>query len=561
MSVWCKWVNSLLMDKRRAENSEKGEEHLHPGWDLERVGGAERAAQLVVARPPDPAPVRRGGARGRVAPSIRLRSSPPRGARPDPTRKAWRGYVATLVFFDAVSALLAAAVGTAVGTAVFSGANSSWLAPGSGGEFGTVLAAATAALWVATLGIRGAYDLDHLGSGSEEYRRVLDGAVRFLALVVGAVFILDLAVGRRFVVSAIPVAAVLTLGFRYAARMWLHRQRARGRFQRRILVVGSEPAVAALADRLAGSPHAGLMVAGACVAGLPSTATGVGAAGVPVVGRPEHAVEAAQRESCEGIVVADAHSFGDGSLHHLAWQLEGTGIDLLVAPNLADVAGPRITVRPVADVPLLHLAEPELSGWRRLAKSGADRLVAAAGLVMLAPVFVVVAVAVALDSGRPVFFRQRRVGQGGYEFTIWKFRTMVPDAESRLCDLRPLSEADGPLFKMRSDPRVTRVGRPLRRWSLDELPQLLNVLKGDMSLVGPRPPLPCEVETYSPAARRRLLVKPGITGLWQVSGRSGLSWEESVRLDLHYVENWSPSLDAMILVRTLVAVVRGRGAC
>jgi len=244
----------------------------------------------------------------------------------------------------------------------------------------------------------------------------------------------------------------------------------------------------------------------------------------------------------------------------LAWGLEGTGIDLLVAPALTEVAGPRISVRPVGGLPLVHVEEPQLSGGARFAKGVFDRAGALGLIIVLSPVLIVCALAVRLRSGRPVFFTQPRAGRDGREFRVIKFRTMVVGAEEGLAEVRHLNEHDGVLFKIRDDPRVTPIGAALRRRSLDELPQLFNVVSGSMSLVGPRPPLPSEVSRYGEDARRRLLVKPGITGLWQVSGRADLSWEESVRVDLDYVENWSPALDLQILWRTIPAVLRGDGA-
>ncbi|HEY1486437.1 MAG TPA: sugar transferase, partial [Micromonosporaceae bacterium] len=222
--------------------------------------------------------------------------------------------------------------------------------------------------------------------------------------------------------------------------------------------------------------------------------------------------------------------------------------------------GARTTVRPVDGLPMLHVEHARLSGAARAVKSAFDRFGAAVGLVLLAPMLLAIAIAVKLDSSGPVLFRQVRVGKGEREFSIVKFRTMHIEAEALKASLTHLNENDGVLFKMRDDPRVTRVGRWLRRLSLDELPQLLNVLSGEMSLVGPRPPLPEEVAAYPADMRRRLAVRPGITGLWQVSGRSDLSWDEAVRLDLRYVENWSFSLDCVILLRTLSAVCRSSGA-
>jgi exopolysaccharide biosynthesis polyprenyl glycosylphosphotransferase len=247
-------------------------------------------------------------------------------------------------------------------------------------------------------------------------------------------------------------------------------------------------------------------------------------------------------------------------LKRLGWDLEGAGVDLVVAPALTDVAGPRVHVRPVSGLQLLYVEQPEFTGPTRVMKEAFDRAFAAVALLVASPLLVLIAAAVKLTSSGPVIFRQVRVGRDGGMFTVYKFRTMVVDAEHRLADLWHRNEGDGVLFKLREDPRVTRVGRVLRRFSFDELPQLVNVLVGNMSLVGPRPALPSETEQYGRATSRRLLVKPGITGLWQVSGRSDLSWEDSVRLDLYYVENWSFLGDIQILWKTLSAVVRGNGA-
>jgi exopolysaccharide biosynthesis polyprenyl glycosylphosphotransferase len=233
---------------------------------------------------------------------------------------------------------------------------------------------------------------------------------------------------------------------------------------------------------------------------------------------------------------------------------------MCVAPALLDVAGPRTTIRPVAGLTLLHVDHPELAGGKQVVKAVFDKMVALTAVILLAPLFAVIMMAIRLGDHGPVFFRQTRVGKDGRTFAVWKFRTMVVDAEARKAELTAQNEAAGALFKMRQDPRVTKAGSRLRRSSLDELPQLFNVLVGDMSLVGPRPPLPAEAAKYGDHMRRRLVVKPGITGLWQVNGRSDLAWDEAVRLDLRYVENWSLALDLQILWKTWSAVVRGHGA-
>ncbi len=244
----------------------------------------------------------------------------------------------------------------------------------------------------------------------------------------------------------------------------------------------------------------------------------------------------------------------------MAWALEGAGVDLLVAPAFTDVAGPRIHVRQVSGLPLLQIASPQFSGGRRLLKRTIDIVATMLGLIVLSPLLALVATLVAATSRGPAVFTQERIGRDGKPFRLYKFRSMCVDAEARREELVAENDCDGVLFKLREDPRVTRIGRWLRRYSIDELPQLVNVLLGHMSLVGPRPPLPSEVEQYEQHVHRRLLVTPGITGLWQVSGRSDLSWAETVRLDLYYVENWSVALDAEILWKTAFAVLRGSGA-
>jgi exopolysaccharide biosynthesis polyprenyl glycosylphosphotransferase len=225
------------------------------------------------------------------------------------------------------------------------------------------------------------------------------------------------------------------------------------------------------------------------------------------------------------------------------------------------VAWPRLHIQPVAGLPLVHVEESEFTGFRRVLKGAFDRLVTAVALLLLAPVAIGVALAVGFTSRGPVFFRQTRVGKNGQTFRMVKFRSMYVDAEERRAELERLNvNGDGVLFKIRNDPRITRVGRVIRKYSLDELPQLFNVLTGRMSLVGPRPPLPTEVARYGDDMRRRLLVKPGITGLWQISGRNDLSWEQTKQLDLRYVENWSLGSDLLILWKTPSAVAKGSGA-
>jgi exopolysaccharide biosynthesis polyprenyl glycosylphosphotransferase len=327
---------------------------------------------------------------------------------------------------------------------------------------------------------------------------------------------------------------------------------------RRVLVVGGVDGIHDLAEQLNDDPYVGYTLVGAC---LPVPSEGFALPEVPVLGSLTQVMEAVDEAGADTVAVATGPGMSPAVLRRLSWEIEGTGIDLVVAPALLDVAGPRISVRPVAGLPLLHVEEPELSGVRQVMKTFVEWMFATIAFLLILPLLVVLAIVIRIDSqGAPVF-RQTRVGKHGREFTVYKLRTMRADAESLLESLREQNEAaDGLLFKIREDPRVTRVGRALRRWSIDELPQLWNVVRGDMALVGPRPPLPGEVAQYGPEVARRLLVRPGITGLWQVSGRSNLSWDDSVRLDLYYVEKWSLALDAMIVWKTVFAIFRKEGA-
>jgi exopolysaccharide biosynthesis polyprenyl glycosylphosphotransferase len=331
-----------------------------------------------------------------------------------------------------------------------------------------------------------------------------------------------------------------------------------------VLAVGDSESVARFAARLKKDPCAGMHVVGACVPSVPgapwNAADEISAMGVPVFGDVDSITDAVRMSGARSVAVLAGHIDAE-KLRWISWQLEGTDTDLVVSPGLTDVGGRRLHIQPIAGLPLLHVSEPEFAGVRHLLKGAFDRILAAVALLVLSPLLLGIALVVRRTSNGPALFLQTRVGKNGKQFKMLKFRSMYVGAERQVSELIDNNEAaDGLLFKMRNDPRVTRVGRVLRRRSLDELPQLINVLTGSMSLVGPRPPLPTEVAQYGDEMRRRLLVKPGLTGLWQISGRSDLSWEESVRLDLHYVENWSLATDVSILVKTFGAVVRSVGA-
>jgi len=412
-------------------------------------------------------------------------------------------------------------------------------------------------VWVLFCAMVRAYEQRFLGTGSEEFRRIFDAGVRLLALTAVLSLALRLEPARIYVLIALPTTVMLTLIFRYAARQQLHRLRSAGSCLHKVVVVGRERSCAELIRQLRSESYAGFSVVGACVDRTRAQLI----EGVPVVGNSTTIVDALRTTGADTVAVGPWSDLTQASLRRLSWELEGSGIDLVVAPALTDVAGPRIHIRPVSGLPLLHVEEPEFGGVRRLLKGSLDRGGAIAALLVLLPLMLAIAVCVRLTSRGPALFRQERVGTDGKPFIMYKFRSMYSDAEQRLADLREHNEAaDGLLFKMRDDPRITPVGKWLRRYSLDELPQLINVATGGMSLVGPRPPLQSEVKQYENDVRRRLLVKPGLTGLWQSSGRSDLSWDESVRLDLHYVENWSLALDLIILWKTAFAVLSRKGA-
>lgn len=430
-----------------------------------------------------------------------------------------------------------------------------------GGDAGAAaylwLAVCLPTLWLAALALAGAYDSRFIGVGTDEFRRVVNAGVCLTAIIAFAAYATKTDLARGYVVVALPSATVFDLVARYVLRKRLHRQRAQGSCMRRTIVVGHPDVIGELAAVLRRDTHHGLLAVAACVLGSDRPES---IDGLPILGGLGNVVEAVQRYQADTVAVLACPEMSGARLRDLAWSLEKTGTDLCVAPALLDVAGPRTTIRPVAGLPLLHMDHPEFTGARWLIKSVFDRVTTAVLVLFLLPVFVAIAALIKLDDGGPVLFRQARVGKNGKVFTVFKFRSMVLDAEQQLANLVALNESNGLLFKMRRDPRVTRIGTWLRRYSLDELPQFLNVLIGDMSLVGPRPALPDETDRYGDHVRRRLAVKPGITGLWQVSGRSDLPWDEAVRLDVRYVENWSFVLDLQILWKTWPAVTHGSGA-
>lgn len=385
------------------------------------------------------------------------------------------------------------------------------------------------------------WDQGVLGQGTAELNRIVRAFIAAsLLLSFGGLFLEADAV-RPWVVGVVPAMGAGVLAGRYLIRRVLHRARRESEAcMSAVLVVGTTSTVGDLVTRTRRVPHHGWKVVAACTSTGPAAPSDLEIDGVPVVGDLDDVARQVAEHGIDVVAVAPAPGWTPKRLHRLAWELEGSGVELVIDPGLMEIGGPRLHVAPVDGLPLLRLTEPRFSGVTRLVRNVVDRTVAALLLIALAPPFLIIAVLIKRDGG-PVFYRQERVGLDGRLFRMIKYRSMVVRADRQVDALLVESNGSGPLFKMRADPRVTSIGRTLRRLSLDELPQLANVVAGTMSLVGPRPPLAREVETYADDARRKLLVRPGMTGLcWQVSGRSNLSWEESVRLDLRYVENWSP---------------------
>ncbi|MFF3493143.1 sugar transferase [Streptomyces sp. NPDC002795] len=503
-------------------------EHVEPAGDSD---GAVQQGELVSPFPP---------ARGR----------PVNGALRRPASDWEQRYRRIVIISDTVAtALVVTAFGGFFGVRDAANWHEKW----------KILAFGTELLVLGALAVSRSWAPAVLGQGAEEFRRL--GRSLFAATVVlalGGIALTSRNI-KLWIFVAIPAIALVTMTARYVLRLWLHRQRKEGHCLRPVLAAGSTATVRDLISRTRKFPHIGWQVEAVCTAdghGL----DGDQLDGVPVVGPLTDVANHVSRDGYRVVAVTPDPHWTPDRLQRLAWNLEGSDAEMVVAPVLMEVAGPRLHVDAVLGIPLLRVSMPTFTGGRRAIKGIVDRLGALLLILLFTPLMVLVGLAVLVDSRGGVFYRQRRVGKDGREFTIVKFRTMEDGAHGKRAGLADRNDGAGLLFKLRRDPRVTKVGHVLRRYSLDELPQLFNVLTGSMSLVGPRPPLPEESAAYGPDIRRRLLVKPGLTGLWQISGRSDLPWEEAVRLDLRYVEDWSLALDTVILWKTLRAVLHGQGA-
>lgn len=496
----------------------------------------------------DPAKDRRRPAAG---PHLSWASSQPYIAHPRPLAvserngRRWRDeaprYARSAAAMDAIVAVGVAGL-TLVATSASSAGDVVW-------------GAAVAATFLAMFGACHGYDRHVLGDGPGEFQAVLRAGGLATAVIALAAVGFELSVPRALVFAQLPLMVLGAAVGRHVLRRSLHRRRSAGRAMSRTLVVGDPASVECVVSDLRAAPHHGYQVVGIC---LPSLTDPVPQVGVRILGALSDIPQVSYDHAAEVVIVAGGELSGE-PLRRLSWALGHVGAQLVVAPGLVEVLGPRVSLRPTAGLSLLEV-ETASPRRRMIAKSVLDRTLGSLLLLGATPVNVLAALAVWATSPGPVFFKQQRVGIDGRVFTMWKFRSMYVDAEARRAGLLAHSDRDGLMFKMHDDPRVTRVGKVLRRFSIDELPQLLNVVTGDMSLVGPRPPLPEEVDGYRDRVLRRLQVRPGLTGLWQVSGRASLSWDESIQLDLRYVDNWSVAMDLMILWKTARAVFGGSGA-
>jgi exopolysaccharide biosynthesis polyprenyl glycosylphosphotransferase len=473
---------------------------------------------------------------------------------------AWsRRYLLLLVGADALVGGIAAAVPASISDTL------SW------GHRVTLLCLVSLVVWPVAIALCRGYRRNRIGIGFDEPGAVIRAGM--LVVVAGALpaGIMAVPTGAldpngaltlyallKLVATATPFAVLLSLLVRFFAHKVLHLLQRRGRSLRHVIVAGSFGAAQQLSERILREPDAGMKVIGVCLPSseLPRPVVD----GIPVIGSLSQVPQVVRTMGCDAVAVTSDDATRYNYLRELAWSLEGAGVELLVDPGLVEVAGPRMHIRPLMGFPLLHVEEPHFTGWRRAVKRLSDIVFTSVGLVIISPLMICIAAVIKLQDGGPVIFRQARIGREGKPFTMLKFRSMVVDAEHRKLELMSYNEGKGGLFKLSRDPRVTPFGQFLRNFSLDELPQLFNVLRGSMSLVGPRPHLEAELAQMPSEASRRSLVTPGLTGLWQVSGRSDLEGDDAVRLDLRYVENWSLTLDLQILWKTLSAVLAKRGA-
>jgi exopolysaccharide biosynthesis polyprenyl glycosylphosphotransferase len=401
--------------------------------------------------------------------------------------------------------------------------------------------------WSFFLWFNGSRDTNILGFGAEEYKKLINATLMSFTFIAFLSYIFKLEVSRAFVLIIFPLGLLLLFIVRRVLRRRLLSARNQGKYLTRVLLLHSgesDPVEA----RLEIAKHAGFNIVHKIV-----TAENIKFDIKEIVSQ-------LLINNCDQIMVGQSAVISATELRKLGWALEEKNIDLVVAPAVTEIAGPRLKVTNVEGLPLLHLEQPDFSGASRVTKRLLDLVLSIFGLIFISPFLIIIALVIKIYDRGSILYTQKRIGQNNKEFVVYKFRTMEEGSHQQRAKIMAETNKDPRLAKDPQDPRVTKPGLFLRRWSIDEIPQIINVLKGEMSLVGPRPPLVEEVAKYEKSETRRLLVKPGLTGLWQVSGRSELDWEDAVRLDLYYVENWSLTLDLLIIIRTAAAVWRGEGA-
>ncbi|KHK99336.1 polyprenyl glycosylphosphotransferase [Microbacterium mangrovi] len=469
----------------------------------------------------------------------------------------WRVRYATRVWVTDLALLVAVVFGTQIlwlglEPADVATRESNFVSPFSYWAFSIGLVS----LWMLALALVDSRSDRVMGTGSAEYVRIIRSSLNLFGMIAIVAFLVRIDVARGYLLISLPLGIVLLLTGRRAWRGWLVAQRRAGNYSARVLLVGSVASVTQLAHEFGRAPSAGYTVVGACLAGGPRAGALGEDCDIPVVGDLDAIKASLSATGADTVAVTSTGDLTPQQLKQLSWDLEPGKQHLVLAPTLIDIAGPRIHTRPVAGLPLIHVETPRFTRGQRFLKRSFDVVGSAVLLLIASPVLIALAIAVKVSSTGPAFYVQSRIGQHGKPFGMIKFRSMRVGADAELAALLAAQgTSETPLFKVKDDPRITPIGKFIRKYSLDELPQLLNVLGGSMSLVGPRPQIAAEVALYTDAARRRLLTRPGITGLWQVSGRSALDWDDAVRLDLYYVENWSLAGDLTILAKTFNAVV------
>jgi len=483
----------------------------------------------------------------------------------------------------AVADLIAVTTATFLALLIWFGSPVAVASPSLGNVPYVVIAAGLTVFWVISLAVAGVWSPSCLGPGLGEFRKIFNALVIMVgALSVGS-YALKAELSRGYLAVTLSLGLLALLVGRFICRLGLARRRRLGTATSNVLVIGGAAEAADLAHHLERSTDTGYRVTGICLPALDSDTSGVaeeqrpakGASSparigtdhldhIPVLGRfggSEDIIPAAiEVAKAQVVAVAAGDSFSPAATRRLAWQLEGTGIELVLAPTLSDAGGPRIYVKPVAGLPLLHVDEPQFQKLKVRTKNAIDFTGAVIGLIVLSPLFLVVGLTIRTTGSGPVFFRQDRVGKDGKIFRIWKFRTMEVGAQARHARNRRRHKDSSVFYKTSGPDEVTRIGRVLRRTSIDELPQLINVVFGQMSLVGPRPLVPGEAAGIPDYLERRARVRPGLTGLWQISGRSDVSAQVRVQLDLYYVSNWTLQGDFAIIARTAASVLLRKGA-